>query len=358
MVWAFLKGLLHQRINIYQHCPGSQVLPRWIRLLFRVGFLGRVNMHRIKEHMNFCFIVFWEPQSPLIYCVSLKLVDFSWSLILSTELRLLTPLPYVQTALSWKAHGPDRPRGVVLEHVYMYLCVPLCVFVCLPECLCSTSMSLCPPAIMSVCVFLCVSVYVSVCLCVHLCRMLWLAIWMHLFRFSGEGNGNPLQCSCLENPRDRGAWWAAVYGVAQSQTRLKRLGSSSSSRDVLGRLIFSPPLVPDSPHPWQYVSPDVSHICMLCAMPFPATCLFLVSSFFFLCSLLSADPSILWFFFSSFLVGCRCCTLLPGTRPSLATPTPSDLSIQICWPDFWWRKKICVCTHDACEYIVCFPSWD
>ena len=45
----------------------------------------------------------------------------------------------------------------------------------------------------------------------------------------GEGNGTPLQCSCLENPRDRGAWWAAVYGVAQSQTRLKRLSSSSSS---------------------------------------------------------------------------------------------------------------------------------
>ena len=45
----------------------------------------------------------------------------------------------------------------------------------------------------------------------------------------GEGNGNPLQCSCLENPRDRGAWWATVYGVAQSQTRLKRLSSSSSS---------------------------------------------------------------------------------------------------------------------------------
>ena len=45
----------------------------------------------------------------------------------------------------------------------------------------------------------------------------------------GEGNGNPLQCSCLENPRDRGAWWAAVYGVAQSRTQLKRLSSSSSS---------------------------------------------------------------------------------------------------------------------------------
>ena len=45
------------------------------------------------------------------------------------------------------------------------------------------------------------------------------------FHFSlsciGEGNGNPLQCSCLENPRDRGAWWAAIYGVAQSRTRLK-----------------------------------------------------------------------------------------------------------------------------------------
>ena len=45
----------------------------------------------------------------------------------------------------------------------------------------------------------------------------------------GEGNGNPLQCSCLENPRDRGAWWAAVYGVVQSRTRLKQLSSSSSS---------------------------------------------------------------------------------------------------------------------------------
>ena len=56
------------------------------------------------------------------------------------------------------------------------------------------------------------------------------------FRFSlsciGEGNGNPLQCSCLENPRDGRAWWAAVYGVVQSQTQLKRL-SSSSSRTLL-----------------------------------------------------------------------------------------------------------------------------
>ena len=53
---------------------------------------------------------------------------------------------------------------------------------------------------------------------------------LSLFSFIfGEGNGNPLQCSCLENPRDGGAWWAAVYGVAQSRTQLKRLSSSSSS---------------------------------------------------------------------------------------------------------------------------------
>ena len=55
------------------------------------------------------------------------------------------------------------------------------------------------------------------------------------FHFSlsciGEGNGNPLQCSCLENPRDGRAWWAAVYGVTQSRTQLNRLSSSSSSPD-------------------------------------------------------------------------------------------------------------------------------
>ena len=47
-----------------------------------------------------------------------------------------------------------------------------------------------------------------------------------LYYSIGEGNGNPLQCSHLENPRDGGAWWAAIYGVAQSQTQLKRLSSS------------------------------------------------------------------------------------------------------------------------------------
>ena len=67
--------------------------------------------------------------------------------------------------------------------------------------------------------------------------------WRLHFHFSlsciGEGNGKPLQCSCLENPRDEGAWWAAVYGVAQSRTRLKWL---SSSTKVPGRDKTHPPL--------------------------------------------------------------------------------------------------------------------
>ena len=60
----------------------------------------------------------------------------------------------------------------------------------------------------------------------------WSLQFYHLYQplvlSVGEGNGSPLQCSCLENPRDGGAWWAAVCGVAQSWTRLKRLSSSSS----------------------------------------------------------------------------------------------------------------------------------
>ena len=78
------------------------------------------------------------------------------------------------------------------------------------------------------------------------------------FHFSlsciGEGNGNPLQCSCLENPRDGGAWWAAIYGVTQSRTRLKQLSSSSSKISMYIRSVqFSRSVVSDSvrPHRWQ-----------------------------------------------------------------------------------------------------------
>ena len=55
-------------------------------------------------------------------------------------------------------------------------------------------------------------------------------------RSPGEGNGNPLQYSCLENPIDGGAWWATVHGVTKSQTRLKQLSSSSSVNNTVGKL--------------------------------------------------------------------------------------------------------------------------
>ena len=68
---------------------------------------------------------------------------------------------------------------------------------------------------------------------------LWIRVTERLhFHFSlsciGEGNGNPLQCSCLENPRDRGAWWATVYWVTQNPTRLKQLSSSNSRNKFIG----------------------------------------------------------------------------------------------------------------------------
>ena len=74
------------------------------------------------------------------------------------------------------------------------------------------------------------------------CKESGMTEWLH-FHFSlspiGEGNGNPLHCSCLENPRDGEAWWAAVYGVTQSWTRLKWLSSSSSSSSTgFGLLCF------------------------------------------------------------------------------------------------------------------------
>ena len=66
-----------------------------------------------------------------------------------------------------------------------------------------------------------------------------LSLWLSCI---GEGNGNPLQCSCLENPRDGGASWAAVYGVAQSRTWLKRLSSSSSSNKSCMNMVSLSPL--------------------------------------------------------------------------------------------------------------------
>ena len=93
------------------------------------------------------------------------------------------------------------------------------------------------------------------------------------FHFSlsciGEGNGNPLQCSCLENPRDGGAWWAAVYGVAQSQTRLTRLISSSSSSFPTRNWTYTPCIGRCSlnhqgnSEPWAFYSPFTSSVGQL-----------------------------------------------------------------------------------------------
>ena len=75
----------------------------------------------------------------------------------------------------------------------------------------------------------------------------------------GEGNGNPPQCSCLENPRDGRAWWAAVYRVAQSRTRLKRLSSSSSSQEPkAGKEEISAPLIRN---------PEISDVSSALAIP-------------------------------------------------------------------------------------------
>ena len=65
--------------------------------------------------------------------------------------------------------------------------------------------------------------------------------WATSLSCIGEGNGNPLQCSCLENPRGRRAWWADIYGVTQSRTRLKWL--SSSSKDFPGGSVDGSPLL-------------------------------------------------------------------------------------------------------------------
>ena len=155
----------------------------------------------------------------------------------------------------------------------------------------------------------------------------------------------------------RGAWWAAVYGVAQSRTRLKRLGRSSSSRDVLGRLI--------SVLPWSLILPIPYNMCpqmcptFACCVPchsqppaFPGQ-LFLLSCAHSLQTHRFCDSS-----FSHSSGDADATHFFQGPDPLWPHPHLLILAVQICWPDFWWRKKICVCTHDACEYIVCFPSWD
>ena len=111
------------------------------------------------------------------------------------------------------------------------------------------------------------------------------------FHFSlsciGEGNGNPVQCSCLENPRDGGTWWAAIYGVTQSWTRLKWLSSRSSSIHltcpyVLRSFIFfklefsvfcitidnAISLISEKSSYWDIYSANICHMCTVCLAVF------------------------------------------------------------------------------------------
>ena len=87
-------------------------------------------------------------------------------------------------------------------------------------------------------------------------RDITLSTKVRLVKATGEGNGNPLQCSCLANPRDGGAWWAAVYGVAQNQTRLKRLSSSSSSNVYMSSPVSQ--FIPPSSSPLPLMAPFYS----------------------------------------------------------------------------------------------------
>ena len=127
------------------------------------------------------------------------------------------------------------------------------------------------------------------------------------------GNGNPLQCSCLENPKNGGAWWAAVYGVAQSWTQLKQL-SSSSSITYFCSVQFSHSVMSNSlwPHELQPARPP-------CPPPTPRV--------YSLMSIKSVIPS-------SHLILCCPLLLLPTIPPSIRVFS-NEPTLHIRWPKYW-----------------------
>ena len=131
----------------------------------------------------------------------------------------------------------------------------------------------------------------------------------------GEGNGNPLQYSCLENPRDEGAWLAAIYGVAQSWTRLKRLSSSSSKENLLSVQFSSvTQLCPTLCDPMNHSTPGlpVHHHLPLSSLK--------------LTSIKSVMPSI-------HLILCCPLLLLPPIPPSIRV-FANESTLRMRWPKY------------------------
>ena len=156
------------------------------------------------------------------------------------------------------------------------------------------------------------------------------------FSFSciGEGNGNPLQCSCLENPRDGVAWWAAVYGVAQSQTRLKWLSSSSSRppcpSPTPGVYSESCPL-----NPWCHSTISSSVVPFSFHLQFfPGSGSFQMSQFFtwpkYWSFSFSISPSNEYLGLISLRTDCFDCLAVHGTLKSLLQYYSSKTSIRWC----------------------------
>ena len=142
----------------------------------------------------------------------------------------------------------------------------------------------------------------------------------------GEGNSNPLQCSCLENPRDGGAWWAAVYGVAQSRTRLKQLSSSSSSSSDacdynflvsypgISSVQFSHSVMSNSATPW--IAAHQASLSITKSRSLPK-----------LMSIELVMPS-------SHLILCHPLYLLPPIPPSIRL-FPNESTLHMRWPKYW-----------------------
>ena len=145
--------------------------------------------------------------------------DFEAPKIKSVTISTVSP-SICHEVIPWS----DYVYGGLFMGISCYSCVYVCVCVCV--CVLKVSFKLLVHFI-SFQVFLIAEFESTFCV-IFISFFIMCSLSLSLLCI-GEGNGNPLQCSCLENPRDGRAWWAAVYGVTQSRTRLKRLSSSSSS---------------------------------------------------------------------------------------------------------------------------------